>query len=162
MIQDLLLCDTSEYRTFKEKSESIQNDYYEKFVGYINHVKEIQIDELMKENTFFLHVKNLIDSEVFKNMIGNNKYRKQVQCVFNQQYILGQSSIGLIKLGQNIEDLCQQYVQHYEEFIDEASKQVEKDVKKMSPEEQKEILELNRNNICTFHFFNEISNANID
>lgn len=115
----------------------------------------------MKETAIFCSIKDLIDSDIFKHLIENNKFREKVQCNFEQEFVLGHSSIGLLNLEQNIKELVRLYVQHYKQFTSEASKLVEKDIQKMSVVEQKEIREITRSRICTYEFFNEISNANL-
>ena len=57
--------------------------------------------------------------------------------------------------------LSKLYEENYKSFKDESIKQIEREIMSLSIEEQKEFASILENNICTFQFFNDLSNVNI-
>ena len=161
VITELSLSETSEYRKIGTQYDIIRKRYCDRFEKYLNQLLTRESQMIEEEKKTFDHIQEMMKSDVFQDLVGNDKYREKVITMVGDEYILGKSRNKLLNLKYNIKNLCDQYSYEYERYVEAAIQQVDKELKQVEASIKNDIENIAQHYFYSARFFNELSNAKL-
>lgn len=153
--------ESSSYHFFSE-SMKVQETYWNKFIEEFGKLLNQNSKEHEEEQKSFNKVKEMLESEIFQHLLGNDKYREKVDIIFSRdKLIIGRSNIQLLKIYQEISVLCDNYSKEYKRFITESEKRMRTDVIKFNADSKNIFESIFNTNVCRERFFNVLCNNKI-
>ena len=152
---------SSSYNFFLE-SKKIQDSYWEKFIEDFSRLIDRNNMEYEGEKKSFDKLKGLIESEMFRHLLENNKYSEKVNSVITKEpLVVGKSHDKLLIIYHELVALCDSYKQEYASFIEAAEEKMRADYCKFDDETKSVFENVFNTNVCKESFYNTLCNKGI-
>lgn len=149
------------YRNYLE-GKKIQDSYWNKFIEEYSRLIEINNREYEEEHKFIGKLKELIESEMFRFLLENDKYYKQVNSIMmRESLVVGKSHIKLLNIYHELAALCDNYKKGFESFVEDMGKKMKVDYCKVDAETKIAFENIFYFNACKESFYNTLCNNGI-
>ena len=162
MITGLIVNKSSNYYAIMKETAEIQKNYSINFIKEFERLSNCSLKLLEDEKCVYSRVYEFMNTDLFLNMLGNNRYRNKISDILKRDDLfLGNCKIKLINLENTLDFLCSSYKDEFREFVENSKKQIEAEIKQCDTHTKNEIREIFNKKICSMDFYNYISNENL-
>lgn len=152
---------SSSYKIFLE-SKKIQDSYWKKFIEEFSRLIDRNNKEYEDEKKSIGKLKGLIESEMFRHLLENNKYYEKVNSVITKEpLVVGKSHTKLLNIYHELVALCDSYKREYASFIEDVEKKMKADYCKFDAETKSVFENVFNTNVCKESFYNTLCNKGI-
>ncbi len=146
--------ESSSYQFYLD-SRKIQDVYWRKFLDEYSRLSERNNKIREEEHNYFMLIKELIESEVFEHLIGNDKYLEKVNSIIQRDsLVIAESQTKLLSVYHELMAICTNYKNDFESFVKTVNNRINSENELAS----KNVILAN---VCRESFFNALCNNNL-